>query len=136
MAVDRQAKGRRSATRRRFPGRDSSPSAVRGFLGGVLADWGIIDGPTRDNVLLLASELASNAIEYTSTGFTVSLRLAGVQARLDVYDTGAVLPNLLQPTAEADHGRGLMLVDRLSSAWGASPAPGGKVVWCEVALDC
>jgi hypothetical protein len=101
----------------------------------VLEGWGIVDGSTRDNVLLLASELASNAVEHTSTGFTVSIRVAGMQARVDVYDTRAVLPTLLQPTAETDHGRGLLLVDRLSSAWGASPAPGGKVVWFEVPLD-
>ena len=135
MALDGNAKGGRSATRRRFPGRDSSASAVRRFLCDVLEDWGIVDGSIRDDVLLLASELASNAIEHTSPGFTVSIGVAGMQARVDVYDTGTVLPTVLQPTAETDHGRGLLLVDRLSSAWGASPAPGGKVVWFEVALD-
>jgi len=100
----------------------------------VLEDWGIVDGSSRDNVLLLGSELASNAVEHTSTGFTVSIRVAGMQARVDVYDTGAVLPTLVQPTAEAHRGRGLLLVDRLSAAWGASPAPDGKDVWFEVPL--
>jgi hypothetical protein len=134
MAIERAQFGQ-TPVRRRFPGRDLSPSAVRRFLDDVLLDWGIAVGPTRDTVLLLGSELAGNAVEHTSTGFTVSIRVEGMQARIDVYDTGAVLPTLLQPTTEADHGRGLLLVDRLSSAWGASPAPGGKVVWFEVALD-
>ena len=134
MAFDGRAIGRRHAARRRFPDRNFSPSAVRSFLSGVLDDWEI-HGSIRDDLLLVASELASNAVEHTSAGFTVSIRAAGAQARVDVYDTGAELPTLRDPAAETDHGRGLMLVDRLSSVWGASPAPGGKVVWFELALD-
>jgi hypothetical protein len=133
MALDRKVNGGRNASRRRFPNRDFSPSAVRRFLSGVLEDWGI-DGSTRDTVLLLGSELASNAVEHTAASFTVSIQLAGTQARVDVFDSGAELPTLLQPAVDANHGRGLLLVDGLASAWGASPAPGDKVVWFEVPL--
>jgi hypothetical protein len=71
----------------------------------VLDDWEI-DGSSRDDLLLLASELASNAVEHTSAGFTVTMRAAGAQARVDVYDTGAELPTLRELAAEAEHGRG------------------------------
>ena len=38
--------------------------------------------------------------------------------------------------AEAEAGRGLLLVERLSRAWGVyRPPEGGKVVWCVLSLE-
>ena len=134
MVLDERANYVRNAARRRFAGHDFSPLAVRRFLSGVLEVWGVGVDTTRHNLLLLASELANNAVEHTYAGFAVSIRTVGAGARVEVHDTEAELPTLRQPTTGADRGWGLMLVDRLASAWGAEPATGGKVVWFELPL--
>lgn len=35
----------------------------------------------------------------------------------------------------AEDGRGLLLIEQLSTAWGWHPAPGGKVVWAVPKTD-
>jgi hypothetical protein len=34
--------------------------------------------------------------------------------------------------SDAVTGRGLALVDQLSTSWGVEPTSAGKLVWCEV----
>ncbi|KMS68545.1 hypothetical protein ACH49_27145 [Streptomyces leeuwenhoekii] len=36
---------------------------------------------------------------------------------------------------EATGGRGVLLVEAVSAAWGTLPAGGGKQVWCEIPLS-
>ena len=36
---------------------------------------------------------------------------------------------------EATGGRGILLVEAMSAAWGTVPVSGGKQVWAEIALD-
>ena len=135
MAAVERADQARDAVRRRFAGHDGSPSAVRRFLSDVLERWGVGLGTSRDNLLLLASELATNAVQHTHAGFTVSARMTGTRAHVDVYDGEAELPRSRKPRVDSDGGRGLVLVNHLASAWGAEPAAGGKVVWFELPLD-
>jgi anti-sigma regulatory factor (Ser/Thr protein kinase) len=119
--------------RQRFAGTIFTPAAVRQFVRGVLERWGVPDS-SRDDAVLLASELASNASEHAPGGFTVGLRRAGTSMRIEVFDRGFVLPNIRRSAVDSEGGRGLMLVDRLASAWGTNPAAGGKVVWFELLL--
>ncbi|WP_298806018.1 hypothetical protein [uncultured Pseudokineococcus sp.] len=53
-------------------------------------------------------------------------------ARVEVSDGSGVLPISTAPSATATTGRGLLLVRRLSSGWGARETGDGKVVWFEV----
>jgi anti-sigma regulatory factor (Ser/Thr protein kinase) len=85
-------------------------------------------------VVLLTSELASNAVEHATGGFTVALRYAKPTIRVEVFDRGADLPAIRDLPMDADRGRGLVLVDRLASGWGANAAAGGKVVWFELGV--
>ena len=49
--------------------------------------------------------------------------------RLEVHDTSPILPaGGVVPTAG---GRGLRIVDEVSSDWGAEHTPNGKMVWAE-----
>jgi anti-sigma regulatory factor (Ser/Thr protein kinase) len=122
---------------RDFVGDRRSPALVRWFVSQVLEDWGIEVGPTRDVVILLADELASNAIEHTGDGFSVELRRRAPESsdvRVEVRDRDPALPTVRDPDPLTAGGRGMLLVDRLASAWGAEPLPMGKVVWFERAL--
>lgn len=82
-----------------------------------------------DDVRLVASELATNAITHARTAFVVALaRLDGLVV-LTVRDGAEDLP-ALTPTAVTDlDGRGLMLVELLSRAWGVEACGPTKTVW-------
>ncbi len=102
---------------------------ARDFVRKTLADLGYRGDHT--DVVLVVSELVSNALRHTATIPVV--RLAGDvrRVRIEVADGSPELPHLR--LAAAVGGWGLQLVQRLTTAWGANPGPGGKVVWCEMA---
>ena len=80
---------------------------------------------------LVTSELASNAVRHAATPFEVLVDLAGGHVRIEVRDGSERLPRREGATGGAT-GRGLVVVDRLSSAWGSAPTGRGKVVWAEL----
>ena len=56
--------------------------------------------------------------------------------RVAVADNSPRTP--VKPTSigwQATGGRGILLVEAMSAAWGTLPVSGGKQVWSEVALD-
>jgi hypothetical protein len=53
--------------------------------------------------------------------------------RVEVHDENATLPARRQATPMDEGGRGIALVDALSSGWGAETTSDGKTVWFEVA---
>ncbi|MGP4111483.1 ATP-binding protein [Streptomyces sp. 4N509B] len=88
-----------------------------------------------DDVRLLTSELVANAVQHGSrrADDVVELVLWSADGHcwLAVSDTGAGLrtPTVTRPGADAETGRGLLLVDRLAAAWAARPrAVGGTSV--------
>lgn len=104
---------------------------ARDFVRKTLLDLGY-RGDHSDAVLVV-SELVCNALRHTAT--IPVIRLAGDvrRLRIEVQDGSPVLP---RPRLSATVGGwGLQLVQQLTTAWGASPERGGKVVWCEMAVD-
>jgi anti-sigma regulatory factor (Ser/Thr protein kinase) len=85
--------------------------------------------------VLLTSELVTNAIRH-ETGETVLLVItcACGQLRVDVHDTSCSVPTPVDGPADAETGRGLMLVSSLSTEWGYYPTPAGKAVYFTLAL--
>ena len=49
-----------------------------------------------------------------------------------MWDASPLRPTLKNAGAEADGGRGLMIVAALSTTWGCSDANIGKVVWAAI----
>jgi anti-sigma regulatory factor (Ser/Thr protein kinase) len=80
----------------------------------------------------LVSELAANAVLHAGTPFVVSLSLRGSRLRCEVTDTSSRPPRVRHYSAEASTGRGMRLVEQLSSAWGVIHRPDGKTVWFEL----
>lgn len=85
-----------------------------------------------DEVTLLVSELAANAVRHATTPFTVSLGCDGRLVRVEVADGSPDLPVAQLPPVEAVAGRGLMIVDALAERWGVEPSASGKTVWFEL----
>jgi hypothetical protein len=81
-----------------------------------------------EDALLLASELATNAVCYGAGDFVVSVQLGDV-LRIEVRDDSPVSPQLRQAAPGDIGGRGLQIVDTLALDWGTEPHGPGKVVW-------
>jgi anti-sigma regulatory factor (Ser/Thr protein kinase) len=96
---------------------------------------------TRENIALLVSELVTNAVRHAGIPagdpIQVELHNEAGRVRLAVHDGGGGFP-LPVPEPEAPlvaDGRGLLLVDALSDAWGVEAGADGCTVWCEVPVD-
>jgi anti-sigma regulatory factor (Ser/Thr protein kinase) len=84
---------------------------------------------------LVVTELVANAVRHARTPVTVRLVLDDVLLRVEVCD-GSTRPARMRvacPTEEG--GRGLLLVDALSDAWGVEADRTGKRVWAQFARD-
>jgi anti-sigma regulatory factor (Ser/Thr protein kinase) len=104
-----------------------------------LLDSAAVDADTRDTAVLLATELASNAIEHGGAPALLDAYVRADAIRIAVADPSPVLPAPApaadaEPEQLAERGRGLLLVAALASRWGADPHPHGKTVWCEIDL--
>ncbi|MET9256285.1 SpoIIE family protein phosphatase [Streptomyces sp. NPDC003717] len=111
------------------------PEAVRHarrFTRRTLRTWGVGDDGV-DSALLVVSELVTNALVHTDGKVRLDLTLAGGRLRLAVADASPRTP--VKPTSigwEATGGRGILLVEAVSTAWGTLPVSGGKQVWSEL----
>ena len=73
----------------------------------------------------MVSELATNCIRHTTTSFTVEAEWAGPTIRVDVTDDGGGAPVMQPPDPGNLGGRGLRIVDALSTDWGVIETPNG-----------
>jgi anti-sigma regulatory factor (Ser/Thr protein kinase) len=90
----------------------------------------IVDsGEFGEDVNLVASELVSNVVRHTDDGGRMDA-WDDDPLRLEVHDTSPELP--ITDSSPAEGGRGLRIIDALSSDWGADRTSDGKVVWAEV----
>ncbi len=93
-----------------------------------------------DTAVLLASELCENAVLHAGTEFEVTITITADDVTVAVGDRGAgpLELHLAQPRQRygraATHGRGLTLVQRLSTAWGTRHDHDGRhVIWFTLA---
>jgi anti-sigma regulatory factor (Ser/Thr protein kinase) len=81
---------------------------------------------------LLASELATNAVLHAKTPFIVRVGRSDGTIRLEVEDASSTLPRRKRYGPTAPVGRGLLLVERIANRWGVRAESAGKVVWAEI----
>lgn len=124
----------------------SAASASRHFLRLALSKWqaALIE----DDVLLIASELVTNAIAVTGVVAEkpawdelerlglVHVRLVGLRNSVvvEVWDVSDEPPRLQRVGYDVEGGRGLVLVQELAERWGSYRTTGGKAVWAQVAV--
>jgi serine phosphatase RsbU (regulator of sigma subunit)/anti-sigma regulatory factor (Ser/Thr protein kinase) len=114
-----------------LPAVNRSPSQARRLVREQLTEWGL-DGAV-EHAVLLTSELVTNAVRYG--GGPVKLRLVHDEALLCEVTDGADPPPRPHAASLDDvDGRGLLLVNQLSSRWGTRRLPVGKTVWFELDL--
>ena len=102
----------------------------------LLAGNGALPSAVRDEVLLLATELVTNAVRHSDAGpgraVRVELRRLRDRVRVAVFDGGAGFA--AGPPAERDEadGWGLVLVDRIADRWAITPTAQGTCAWFEL----
>ncbi len=116
----------------RMPAIAEAAGLARGLVRRKVAEWGG-DAEAGHTAALLASELVTNAVVHAG-GDALTLVAARVDGglRVEVHDQGRGEPVLRRAGGNAEEGRGLLVVDALSTAWGHAPTRTGKVVWCEL----
>lgn len=115
---------------------DTAPGSARAHISAVLREWQVSQD-TIDIGALLVTELLTNAVETTwkhGLYSPVRLWMLGDQASVLflIWDATSPVPVLRAATPDAEHGRGLDLVNTLSEEWGyyhPNEQPYGKVVW-------
>jgi anti-sigma regulatory factor (Ser/Thr protein kinase) len=115
----------------------TGPAAAGEARGQVRAAIGAWDVPVDPGVaVLLTSELVTNAIRHeVSATVMLSISCSCDQLRVDVHDTSRAWPMLEDAPADAETGRGLMLVATLSAEWGYYRTPAGKAVYFTLAFE-
>jgi anti-sigma regulatory factor (Ser/Thr protein kinase) len=88
-----------------------------------------------ESLVLVTSELVSNAIRFADSAVTITLTRHGPSIRVEVADDGGGTPRVGHPGATIAGGRGLLIIDGLASDWGSHRSGAGKVVWAELAAD-
>jgi anti-sigma regulatory factor (Ser/Thr protein kinase) len=104
---------------------ESVPAArrfVRDALSGHARD--ILDAAE-----LMTSELATNCVQHAQTCFELAIDDAERHIRVEVRDTGQGRPVRQSPAPTDRTGRGLLIVEAMSEAWGIEPSSAGKTVW-------
>jgi anti-sigma regulatory factor (Ser/Thr protein kinase) len=89
-----------------------------------------------DAALLLTSELVTNAVRHEAAQAVVlAIACSRGRLRVDVHDTSRCLPAVAEVPADAETGRGLLLVETLSDEWGCYRTPAGKAVYFTLAFE-
>jgi anti-sigma regulatory factor (Ser/Thr protein kinase) len=115
---------------------ETAPGSARAHARAVLWEWGL--DAIGDVAALIVSELVTNAVFATQAAHRPEpvrmwmLGSTGASALFLIWDATDPAPVRRVTTPDAEHGRGLDIVDALSARWGTYRSdgyPGGKIVW-------
>src|SRR5438477_12482863 len=107
---------------RRFEHAPESVTAARRFAAELLED---APSEALETITLMVSELASNCIRHTYSGFELTISQTVDDIRVEATDRGSGEPRIRHPGPSDPNGRGLQIVDMLSADWGVEHSPGG-----------
>lgn len=114
-----------------FDGAPEEIRSVRAFVGQFVGGC-----PASDDVVLLSSELATNAVMHSASGdhgtFCVTVVIERGSVRVEVHDLGSsTSPAVRRSGQPAESGAGLGLVEVIADRWGFAGGERGRVVWFE-----
>jgi anti-sigma regulatory factor (Ser/Thr protein kinase) len=126
-----------TAVRERLAGGATAPATARELVAGLLN--GSMPEEATHDVLLLVTELVTNAVRHAPVDESAELELAVVatpaRVRVVVTDPGGDdTPRMQALDPEVPGGMGLFLVDQISDRWGVERRDSGaNRVWFELA---
>ena len=108
-------------------------SETRAEVRRTVSAWDVPVDP--DVVALLTSELVTNAIRREdSPAVRVAVKCSSGQLRVEVHDSSRDMPVPADAPADAENGRGLIIVAALADEWGFYPTRRGKAVYFTLAF--
>jgi anti-sigma regulatory factor (Ser/Thr protein kinase) len=124
-----------------LPALDTAPGCARKHARAVLREWGL--DTAGEEAALIVSEIVTNAMLTTQKHRLPSpvrmwMLSDGASVLFLAWDATMPAPVRRDAAPDAEHGRGLAIVEALSARWGwyhpdANPGddqrPGGKVTW-------
>ncbi|MER5642072.1 ATP-binding protein [Kitasatospora sp. NPDC002227] len=131
MAAEKQLR----VWQRAFEAAPGSVPAARREVRTVLCAWGWSETDRLAEVLLIFSELITNAVSHASKpGDLVRVRIEGGfdGCRLEVQDQRPDLALHIMADPDREHGRGLMLVREMAAEMDVNTTKESKIVWARV----
>ena len=105
---------------------------AREFISRFVTDPALTE--LRETCVLLVSEVVTNALRHTDGAVTLELWRYPDRLRVEVSDETSRGVVAAGADLLDEAGRGVPLMDALSSRWGSAPDGDGKVVWFELDL--
>ena len=99
----------------------------------TLKSWGL--DLTAWSAAQVVSELATNCTLHARSDFVLRLSVEGGSVRVEATDGVPVGLHARQYSSTATTGRGLRIVESLSSSWGVAATADGKTVWALLPLE-
>jgi anti-sigma regulatory factor (Ser/Thr protein kinase) len=117
-----------------------TPEAGSAARRALLARNGALPRPVRDDVLLLMTELVTNAVRHAEAGpdrlVRLELRQRRGAVRVAVCDEGpGFAPEATCSRPDETGGWGLVLVDRIADRWAVTRTATGTCVWFEIRYE-
>src|SRR2546430_7228729 len=129
--AERHVRHERHGCRVRLATGPAAVAEARRRVRAAIASWQVpVD---QDAALLLTSELVTNAVRHEAGQGAQAVMLviscSRGRLRVDVHDTSRSLPAVADVPADAETGRGLLLVETLSDEWGYYRTSAGQAVY-------
>ncbi|MFE2509793.1 SpoIIE family protein phosphatase [Streptomyces naganishii] len=128
-----------------LPGSPLAPGSARALVRSAVAEWrglgAAVEDRLADEVLVVVSELVTNAVVHAGTDVELVCRLepetgACVVEVSDHHPSRAPREGGAEPRHEPpEYGRGLHLVAALAEAWGVTYRTGVKTVWARLPAE-
>ena len=107
---------------------DRSPRSARLEAPRVLT--GQFSPEVLNDVLVVLSELVSNAVSHNGGMCTVAIRVIAAHLYVEVHDSDT--PGVRRTWDRSGLGHGLGVVQTVANRWGIERTPTGKCVWAEL----
>ena len=105
----------------------AAPGVARRFVASVLR--GVIRPADIEVVVLLTSEVVTNAVIHAGTPVDLVVRGVGGGVQIEASDGTQRLPAAVVAPATSESGRGMTMVATLAEDWGVTRTATGKTVW-------
>ena len=104
-------------------------SNARRLVTETLTEWEV-PSETIEEVVLMASELVTNAFLHGRPPIDLRLRVNRGEVTFEVQDRAPYRPRRRRAQEDDENGRGLQIVSILADRWGSRATGTGKSVWC------
>ncbi|MER7963866.1 ATP-binding protein [Streptomyces ardesiacus] len=108
----------------------SAVARIRASTAAFLRRFGLT-GPVASSVVLVVSELVTNAIKHGYGEVELEIRVVSGTISVSVTDENPAPAVLKQPGPDDTSGRGMALVEAYADRWGST----GEETWCEFRHD-